>query len=562
MNRRESPGAGGFEAFEAELAAILDALLAPSDAQIGAGLQRGVEQLSRIGPQCAAWLYARDLAADRFQVVAASGRAPDPPPVWPAVRSLGLLRTALDRQSHLELEAQPPSLRTELRLPNAGWLIPLVGEVGTALGWLILHLPRDSTRRWQPTPARRQLIAGTFTSALQRRERILTLDRLRRERDALFGQDGIGLAIVDRSGHWWTANTYLAHLLEADPDGLMAYPFFAWFPPTERETLRGVFDGLATGPHRRRVDWALSLGTGSGATRRLKLSAAPAWPSGTAEPVFVLVLTEAPEPFPSATRAEPHLKPELLPWQQTSATVELAAALIHQLRQPLSTLGWNHHTLERWLARNELLDAFGMDLVGDIGEGVQHIQAIVDHLEAFFVRHELHLTELWVRETLESVLPLIQHRLDAAGITVQLEGPRAAARVRGDRIQLQLVWINLLSNAIEALESTASANRRIRCAFDPLHRGFMIVTIGDNGDGLTDEAQRRGCEALFSTKEGGMGIGLALSRAILRAHGGRLRLVEAEDETRVECHLPRHPPLVPVHSDEAEHTTDAPRSAI
>ncbi|MEX3629277.1 MAG: ATP-binding protein [Burkholderia sp.] len=130
-------------------------------------------------------------------------------------------------------------------------------------------------------------------------------------------------------------------------------------------------------------------------------------------------------------------------------------------------------------------------------------------------------------------------QLDALEVVLVLRGLEARAQVHGDRIQLQQVVINLLTNGAEAMTGLDTRERRLVLSCDQEPGGWACVSVDDHGCGIDPGIADRLLEPLFTTKDNGMGMGLAISHSIVEAHGGSLMLTRrAEAGTRASFALP------------------------
>jgi signal transduction histidine kinase len=117
---------------------------------------------------------------------------------------------------------------------------------------------------------------------------------------------------------------------------------------------------------------------------------------------------------------------------------------------------------------------------------------------------------------------LVQRELLSNGVSLRIELVRALPMVLADRVQLQQVIINLVMNGIEAMQTVTDRPRElvIRSHEDAVHQ--VLVTVKDSGVGISAHNADRLFSAFFTTKSGGMGMGLSICRSIIEAHGGRL----------------------------------------
>ena len=127
-----------------------------------------------------------------------------------------------------------------------------------------------------------------------------------------------------------------------------------------------------------------------------------------------------------------------------------------------------------------------------------------------------------VNRKVREVLALAAHELKTHDIVLRTELAPALPSVAGDRVQLQQVLINLIVNAIEAMNSVPIAPRELTIVTAAKEQGGVVVEVRDSGPGLDEEDAERVFEPFYTTKAQGIGIGLSISRSIVEAHGGRL----------------------------------------
>ena len=127
-----------------------------------------------------------------------------------------------------------------------------------------------------------------------------------------------------------------------------------------------------------------------------------------------------------------------------------------------------------------------------------------------------------INDAIMEVLALLQTEIHRNGILPDAELSNDLSLVWGDRIQLQQVILNLIMNAIEAMSGISQTQRRLLVSSVNDGPNGVLVSVRDSGPGFDETAPDRLFEAFYTTKENGMGIGLAVSRTIIQAHGGRL----------------------------------------
>jgi signal transduction histidine kinase len=150
---------------------------------------------------------------------------------------------------------------------------------------------------------------------------------------------------------------------------------------------------------------------------------------------------------------------------------------------------------------------------------------IIAHIRALSKKAPPEMAVLQVRDVVADILPLVRHELARREIAFKTALPEDLSPVLGDRIQLQQVLLNLVLNGIEAMSRVPENQRRLLIQAQPhVSEGeaFVLITVKDSGIGPKAEDLPRLFEAFYTTKSEGMGMGLAISRSIVEAHGGRI----------------------------------------
>ncbi|MBV8357606.1 MAG: PAS domain-containing protein, partial [Deltaproteobacteria bacterium] len=199
---------------------------------------------------------------------------------------------------------------------------------------------------------------------------------------------------------------------------------------------------------------------------------------------------------------------------------EMTASIAHEINQPLSGVVSNGSACLRWLAAKpanlEEAQAAAQRIVRDgkrAGEIIARVRALAK--KAPPEKAKLNLNEI-----VGEVVALVADEAKKRGVAIGTEFAAGLDPVLGDRVQLQQVVLNIVINAMDAMSSTASKRLIITTSTDEM--GQARVTVQDTGIGLDANTSEHIFDPFFSTKSGGMGMGLSISRSIIQAHGGRL----------------------------------------
>jgi signal transduction histidine kinase len=147
---------------------------------------------------------------------------------------------------------------------------------------------------------------------------------------------------------------------------------------------------------------------------------------------------------------------------------------------------------------------------------------VIQRVRALTKKTDTHREALDVNDAIDDAVSLLQRELLANRISLQSDLATILPPVFADRVQLQQVIINLIMNAVEAMQGVVDRPRKLTIRSYQGDLGQVVVVVRDSGSGLTAENEDRLFRAFFSTKPGGLGLGLSICRSIIEAHGGRL----------------------------------------
>jgi signal transduction histidine kinase len=201
---------------------------------------------------------------------------------------------------------------------------------------------------------------------------------------------------------------------------------------------------------------------------------------------------------------------------------ELAATITHEVNQPLCAIVSNAQAAQRLLAGGAPdLDEARETLLDIVADG-QRASEVIGRIRSLFQKRRPERAPLDLNSAVREVVVLLRHKLSRESIALSLDLATDLPPVLADRVQLQQVLVNLLLNAVEALAAIDVQPRELSIRSARAGAASVEVAVCDCGPGIAPEHAERIFDALFTTKPGGMGIGLAISRSIVQAHGGRI----------------------------------------
>jgi C4-dicarboxylate-specific signal transduction histidine kinase len=212
--------------------------------------------------------------------------------------------------------------------------------------------------------------------------------------------------------------------------------------------------------------------------------------------------------------------------QQFAAVGEMSAAIAHEVNQPLSAIVANASACIRWLAT----DPPTVDKANEAAERIvrdgKDAGEVIRHVRSLFKRGLLEKVPLDINDIIQESLRLLRGEIARRRLNVETELAEGLPLVNGDRVQLQQLVLNLLINALEAMDPVTDRARQIVIRSEAAEPG-VLVAVRDYGVGF--ESADRIFDPFFTTKEQGMGMGLAISRSIVEAHEGRLWAASKRD---------------------------------
>jgi PAS domain S-box-containing protein len=201
---------------------------------------------------------------------------------------------------------------------------------------------------------------------------------------------------------------------------------------------------------------------------------------------------------------------------------QLTASIAHEVNQPIGALVTNAHVALRMLGAEPPDLTQARDALDDIIKDGRRASDVIQRVRALVRKAPAQADELDINEVIGGTLALARSEILRNDVSPQTQLARDLPLIRGDRVQLQQVIMNLVMNAVEAMSSLGEGTRELQIRTDKDQKDSVAITVRDSGPVLKPEALDRFFEAFYSTKPTGMGIGLSICRSIIEAHEGRI----------------------------------------
>jgi C4-dicarboxylate-specific signal transduction histidine kinase len=288
--------------------------------------------------------------------------------------------------------------------------------------------------------------------------------------------------------------------------------------PDERELVRNELENVALSDQD--YDYAHRLLMPNGAIKDLNVRARRMkYESGEEEIICALMDVTASK---QAQEALQTAQADLAHVARAVAFAEMSASIAHEVNQPLASIVANGEAGLRWLNREAPEIGETLAAIRRIVSDANRASGVVGRIRELARKVHPEVIELSINEVIDDAITLVKRETVSQRIAVQLRLAPRLPSVRGDRIQLQQVIINLVINAVEAMATVVDRARVVTIRTKRQDPDQVLVTVEDVGIGLEPESLDRLFSPFYTTKPGGMGIGLSICRSIVEAHEGRV----------------------------------------
>ena len=283
---------------------------------------------------------------------------------------------------------------------------------------------------------------------------------------------------------------------------------------------RAIFD------QRRGLSAEFRIRAKDGSYRHWTMRAAPRREGARRPTTFVAVCSDVTEQTVARAEALQH-RDALAHVARVSSLGELTATLAHELNQPLAAILSNAQAAVRLLDRDPPDAAQTREVLRDIVADDRRASAIIQRLRKMMRRDTATREQIDLCQMVREVHDIMRSVLVLRGVTVASQCADGLPPVVADRIQIQQVVVNLVTNAMQAMDGLPDA--RLTVAVQGRDDGWQVVSVADTGPGIAESMLDRMFEPFTSSRSDGLGMGLSISRSIVEAYGGRLWAENSSD---------------------------------
>ena len=384
---------------------------------------------------------------------------------------------------------------------------PLKNRAGTSSGSMSppRKLPSESVPK--PTLAASQDQLRNLNETLAQR-----VEAQAQERDRIWKLSQDLLVVNDLNGIILHVNPAWSVTLGWSPDDLVGKSGEWLVHPDDRERSMAELPNLVAGQKTRRLENRIICKDGS--YRWLSWSAVPDRGFIYANARDITDLKQAQEQLDT-------LRHQLADASRQTTMGAMTASIAHELNQPLAAIVTNGNAGLRWLANaTPDFDEVRAALQRVVSDGHRASQ-VIGTIRSMFKKDGQKKAPVNVNQLIQEVLGLMQGALQNQRVSLQSQLEAQPIQVLGDRVQLQQVILNLITNAIDAMGSVTERPRVLRVRSET-KESDVVITVEDSGAGIDPKSTDRIFDTFYTTKADGMGIGLAICRSIIEAHGGRI----------------------------------------
>ena len=337
---------------------------------------------------------------------------------------------------------------------------------------------------------------------------------------SIFEHSIVGIGTTDRERRYLSANPALQNMLGYSENELRGLTLADVTHPDDFDATDRGLDAVW---ERRRETYRIEkrMIRKDGGVIWVSITAAPV-PATDSNPQFLPAIVVNVTEQKRAEEALRVSRAELTRVSRLTTMGTLTASIAHEVNQPLAAIAASGNACRRWLGSDQPNLARARDSVDRIIRDAHRASNIITRIRSMTSKAPPAQLPVDLNDAIVDVLSFARGELVAKGISVRPELLGGLPSIMGDRVQLQQVVLNLVMNAVEAMASITDRERVLGITSQRADDGSPVVTVEDTGPGLDKANSDRIFDAFFTTKPGGMGMGLSISTSIVEAHGGRL----------------------------------------
>jgi PAS domain S-box-containing protein len=341
----------------------------------------------------------------------------------------------------------------------------------------------------------------------------------------LVDSDIIGIVIWDLDGRLIDSNDAFLRMVQYEREDLNAG--LRWFdmtpPEWQEEHIRQEADELKTTGLMQAREKEFFRKDGSRVPVLIGAAAFEGQPNqGVA---YVLDLTERKHAEAQARESEKRyreVQADLAHANRVATTGQLSVSIAHEVNQPLTAMITNSQAALRWLAAHPPNLAEVRDALLSIVKNGNRASEVIGRIRALIKKSSPRRDRFEINDAIREVIELAGNEAGKNGVLIRTKFAIRLSPVEGDRVQVQQVVLNMIINAIEAMTAVDEGLKELLISTAKGAADDVLVSVQDSGPGLAPEAVQRVFDAFYTTKFGGMGMGLSICRSIIEAHGGRV----------------------------------------
>jgi C4-dicarboxylate-specific signal transduction histidine kinase len=229
-----------------------------------------------------------------------------------------------------------------------------------------------------------------------------------------------------------------------------------------------------------------------------------------------------------STKGRDELKQDFAHLNRLTMMGELVASLAHEITQPIAAARNNARAALNFLNKNPPDLNEVEEALGCVVDDADRAGAIIDRIRDHIKKAPPRTAHFDLNGTVREVVGLGRSAIENNEVSIRIQLAEGLRQIRGDRVQMQQVILNLILNAVEAMATLDNGMRELHISTENGNHGDVVVAVRDSGPGIDPKRRERIFDAFYTTKANGMGMGLWICRSIVSAHGGALWMEATE----------------------------------